>query len=201
MTGPAATETNAIEIRLSSIAQLFQTLDPSPFLEKDLAKDAEDFIVSWARELHTDLPFTIVVHLPEKQLGRPEAKEIGPAITGYFAYNAQEIGLQLKELFRVGRRSLAIGIAVMVVSIVASQTVAANLEPRPLGKVLEESLILFAWVANWRPIEIFLYDWWPIARRRHLYRRLARLKWSLNLTSAASCQSRSCQNSENATQS
>ena len=179
MTGPAATETNAIEIRLSSIAQLFQTLDPSPFLEKDLAKDAEDFIVSWARELHTDLPFTIVVHLPEKQLARPEAKEIGRPITGFFAYNAQEIGLQLKELFRVGRRSLAIGIAVMVVSIVASQTVAANLEPRPLGKVLEESLILFAWVANWRPIEIFLYDWWPTARRRHLYRRLAAAKVEL----------------------
>jgi hypothetical protein len=179
MTGPAATETNAIEIRLSSIAQLFQTLDPSPFLEKDLAKDAEDFIVSWARELHTDLPFTIVVHLPEKQLARPEAKEIGPAITGFFAYSAREIGLELKELLRVGRRSLAIGVTILVVCIVASQTVAANLEPRPLGKVLEESLILFAWVANWRPIEIFLYEWWPIARRRHLYRRLAAAKVEL----------------------
>jgi hypothetical protein len=54
--------------------------------------------------------------------------------------------------------------------------VAANLEPRPLGKILEESLILFAWVANWRPIEIFLYEWWPIDRRRHLYRRLAAAK-------------------------
>ena len=180
MTGPAATETNAIEIRLPSIAQLcLTTLDPSPFREKDLDKDTEDFIVSWARELHTDLPFTIVVHLPERQLAHPEAKEIAPAITGFFAYSAQEIGLELKELLRVGRRSLAIGVTILVVCIVASQTVAANLEPRPLGKVLEESLILFAWVANWRPIEIFLYDWWPIARRRHLYRRLAAAKVEL----------------------
>ena len=31
----------------------------------------------------------------------------------------------------------------------------------------------FGWVANWKPIEIFLYDWWPLARRRDLYRRLA----------------------------
>ena len=179
MVGQAATETNAIEIRLSSIAQLFDTLDPSPFREKDLDKDTEDFIVSWARELHTDLPFTIVVHLPERQLAQPEAKEIAPAITGFFAYSAQAIGLELKELLRVGRRSLAIGVTILVVCIVASQTVAANLEPRPLGKVLEESLILFAWVANWRPIEIFLYDWWPIARRRHLYRRLAAAKVEL----------------------
>ena len=179
MAGPAATEPNAIEIRLSSIAQLFDTLDPSPFRQKDLDRDTEDFIVGWARELHTDLPFTIVVHLPERELAKQEAKEIAPAITGFFAYSAQEIGLELKELLRLGRRSLAIGVAVLVASIVASQTVAANLEPRPLGKVLEESLILFAWVANWRPIEIFLYDWWPIARRRRLYRKLAAAKVEL----------------------
>jgi hypothetical protein len=28
-------------------------------------------------------------------------------------------------------------------------------------------------VANWKPIEIFLYDWWPLLRRRNLYRRLS----------------------------
>jgi hypothetical protein len=77
------------------------------------------------------------VHLPEKQQSRSEAKEIGPAITGFFGYSAREVGLELKELFRVGRRSLAIGIAVLVVSIVASQMVAHKFEPRPLGKVLE----------------------------------------------------------------
>ena len=38
---------------------------------------------------------------------------------------------------------------------------------------MRKSLTLLGWVANWRPIEIFLYDWWPIARRRDLYRRLA----------------------------
>jgi hypothetical protein len=173
MTEPPQVAARAIEIRIGSIAQLFHTLDPSPFREKELDKDAEEFIVSWARELHTDLPFRIVVHLPEKELARPEAKEIAPAITGYFAYRAQEIGLELKELFRVGRRSLAIGLTILVLGIVASQAVAARLAPGPLGQVLEESLILFAWVANWRPIEIFLYEWWPIARKRNLYRRLA----------------------------
>jgi hypothetical protein len=57
--------------------------------------------------------------------------------------------------------------------------VSASLEPRPLGKVLAESLVIFAWVANWRPIEIFLYEWWPIVRRRNLYRRLADAKVEL----------------------
>jgi hypothetical protein len=179
MSEQSQTGADAIEIRIESIAQLFHSLDPSPFHEKDLDKDAEEFIVSWARELPSDIPLKIVVHLPGKQLALPEAKNIGPAITRFFSYRAQMIGLELKELFRTGRRSLAIGAAVLVISIFASQSVAANLQPRPLGKVIEESLLIFAWVANWRPIEIFLYEWWPIARRRGLYRRLAAAKVEL----------------------
>jgi hypothetical protein len=179
MSNQSQTAANAIEIRIESIAQLFHSLDPSPFNEKDLDKDAEEFIVSWARELPSDVPLRIVAHLPEGQLALPEAREIGPAITRFFSYRAQVTGLELKELFRIGRRSLAIGTTVLVISIIASQTVAANLQPRPLGKVIEESLLIFAWVANWRPIEIFLYEWWPIARRRDLYRRLAAAKVEL----------------------
>ena len=172
MTEPSQTDAEAIEIRIESIAQLFHSLDPSPFHERDLDKDAEEFIVSWARELPAGRPFKVVVHLPEEQIALPEARAIGHAIRQFFTYRAQVIGLELKELFRVGRRSLAIGLTVLLVSVVASQAVAAKLEPRPLGKVIEESLLIFAWVANWRPIEIFLYEWWPIVRRRDLYRRL-----------------------------
>ena len=179
MSEQSQTGADAIEIRIELIAQLFHSLDPSPFHEKDLDKDAEEFIVSWARELPSDIPLKIVVHLPGKQLALPEAKNIGPALTRFFSYRAQVIGLELKELFRIGRRSLAIGAAVLVISIFASQSVAANLQPRPLGKVIEESLLIFAWVANWRPIEIFLYEWWPIVRRRDLYRRLATAKVEL----------------------
>src|SRR5258705_9110487 len=144
MSAQSQSGADAIEIRIESIAQLFHSLDPSPFHEKDLDKDAEEFIVSWARELPSDVPLKIVVHLPEKQLALPEAKNIGPAITRFFSYRAQVIGLELKEFFRIGRRSLAIGATVLVMSIIASQSVAANLQPRALGKVIEESLLIFA---------------------------------------------------------
>jgi hypothetical protein len=40
----------AIEIRIEKIDHLFQSFDPFPFREKDLDKDAEEFIVGWARE-------------------------------------------------------------------------------------------------------------------------------------------------------
>jgi hypothetical protein len=68
---PPTGATNAIEIRIEEVAQLFHSLDPYPFREKDLDEDAEEFIVSWARELPVDRPFKIVVHLPEAQARTP----------------------------------------------------------------------------------------------------------------------------------
>jgi hypothetical protein len=40
-----------IRIQLHDIEQLFNTMDPSPFHEKDLDADAAEFILSWAEEL------------------------------------------------------------------------------------------------------------------------------------------------------
>ena len=93
------------EIRIEEIAQLFHSLDPFPFREKDLDKDAEEFIVGWARELPTDKSLRIVVHLPKTQASTPEAHELEAAVTRYFAYRARSIELDLSELFRIGRRA------------------------------------------------------------------------------------------------
>ena len=54
----------AIELRVNEVAQLFHTLDPFPFRERDLDREAEEFIVGWARELRIDQPIRIVVHYP-----------------------------------------------------------------------------------------------------------------------------------------
>lgn len=37
-------DSQQIELRLRELAQLFNSLDPSPFIERDLDSDAEEFI-------------------------------------------------------------------------------------------------------------------------------------------------------------
>jgi hypothetical protein len=39
--------------------------------------------------------------------------------------------------------------------------------------MVRESLLIGGWVAMWRPIELFLYDWWPIRAEAQLAERLA----------------------------
>jgi hypothetical protein len=167
---------DAIELRVERIAQLFHSLDPYPFRERDLDKGAEDYIVGWARELDSSDPITIVVHVPEGEAQSRAASELPAAFAHFFAYRAESLQRELKELFRVGRRFLLIGIAILAACLLSAHFLAKRFFEEPFRGLVEESLLLLGWVANWRPIEIFIYDWQPIVRKRNLYRRLAAAK-------------------------
>jgi hypothetical protein len=163
----------SIELSVRDPRQLFNSLDPSPFRAKDLDDDAEEYIVAWARELPRDATFLIVVHLPAAEAGKEDALSLGEAIRNYFSYRAAVLDKDIKELFRLGRRALAVGMTVLSCCLLAGHLITTYLLGGPLGLFIQEGLLIFGWVANWRPAEIFLYDWLPLARRRDLYRRLA----------------------------
>jgi hypothetical protein len=171
--GPPGTSGHVVRIRTRSAGHVFNSLDPSPFRERDIDEEVERYIVDWVRELPREAHFRIVVVLPRNEAGSPEAATLPEALAHYFTDRADGCDVELRELFRIGWRVLLIGIAVLVASLTASQTLVQMIPNETLRGVLEESMIILGWVANWRPIEIYLYDWWPIVRRRRLYRRIA----------------------------
>ena len=52
-----------IEVFVDRIEQLFNSMDPSPFQEKDLDDDAEEFVVGWAQEFPRKDPVSLIVHV------------------------------------------------------------------------------------------------------------------------------------------
>jgi len=52
-----------IRLKLHDLGQLFNSMDPSPFIEKDLDDDAAEFIVSWAQEFSSDAQIRLHVYL------------------------------------------------------------------------------------------------------------------------------------------
>lgn len=169
MSAPVTT----IALRTATIAHLFSSFDPSPFRQKDLDSGVEEFLTGWVRELPPAEAFEIVIHLPESEAAKPDAARVPEAFAHYFTDRAIHAEQELRELFRIGRRFLGIGIVVLIACLAASQIAAAIIPNKVAARVLEESLIIVGWVANWRPIEIYLYDWVPIRRRITLYRRMA----------------------------
>lgn len=178
----SAVAQNRIELRLRELAQLFNMMDPSPFYDRDLDAAAEEFIVSWAGELSAQGEIELVVHLatvPEAS----RAEGVEEAVRHYFANRAEMKGRELRQLLRRGRISLFIGLAFLA-GCIALGVIGRRLLPAHWNEFTEMGLQIFGWVAMWRPLEIFLYDWWPIRRERQLLERLARMQVRLLLPAA-----------------
>lgn len=162
-----------IEIRVEQFKQLFNSLDPSPFRERDLDDNAEEYIVSWARELPPRQPIQIVVHLPAGEARAAEEHGIEAAVRHYFQDRADMARRELREAWRIGRRYLWVGLPILAGCLALSQVARRTIESEGLSFLAQESLIIFGWVAIWRAIEALLYDWQPLKRRLDLFRRLA----------------------------
>jgi hypothetical protein len=149
-------------------------MDPSPFQEKDLDDDAEEFIVGWAREFPRRDLISLIVHLKQLPAHGDAQHLLENSIHNYFAYRAKLNGLEFRYLLKQGRTSLIIGLAFLALCVLTSQLLRHRAGTLPI--VLREGLIIAGWVAMWRPMEIFLYEWWPLLRRGRLYEKLSRMR-------------------------
>jgi hypothetical protein len=162
-----------IEVRVAELRQLFNAIDPSPFRQRDLDPRAEEFIVDWASDLPADRPWGLVVHLDRPAGRTDEAAALSEAIHEYFGQRVVASRRRLRELFRRGRISLVIALAFLTASIAVGDAVAGYLGDGRLGGVIREGFLIGGWVAMWRPLEVFLYDWWPIRAEGRLLQRLS----------------------------
>jgi hypothetical protein len=182
---PLPPDCGLIEVRVAELRQLFNPMDASPFRQRDLDPAAEEFIVTWARELPHDAPLAIAVYL-DRPAGLPdEASTLRETIREFFKYRRRTTGRKLQQLLRRGRISLLIGLVFLAALVVLGDAVAGALAGRRLGEILREGLLIGGWVAMWRPLEVFLYDWWPIRAEMRLHERLSAMPVRITYTAAS----------------
>lgn len=167
-----------IELRLNQPRQLFNTIDPSPFHEKDLDEAAERYIVEAVEDFHRDEKLQLVIHLPAQFVDADTQQQLQDAIHNYFSWRVHESRRQLIHCLRDGRLAALLGLSFLVFCLLA-RTAATHYLEGFLGHVLDEGLLIIGWVALWRPIEIFLYDWWPLRRQLLTHRRIEKLNVEL----------------------
>jgi len=140
----------SIEINLGRLQQLFNSLDPSPFHDRDLDHDAEEYIVGWAEEIALPRPLKLVIHLPQTELAGVDRPVLEHAIHNYFGYQQWQCQRRLRLLLRDGRISLAIGVAFLFVCIVIRQLAYSF---GWASEIVAEGLLIVGWVAMWRPLQ------------------------------------------------
>lgn len=162
-----------LDLRVAELRQLFNAMDPAPFHERDLDARAVSYILDWGREIPSVRPLSLVVHLGQESATAESASMVSDAVHAYFTRRALATRRQLRQLLRVGRISLLIGLVFLASAIVLGEFVAELFSRDAYSSFIRESFVIGGWVALWRPLEIFLYEWWPIRNEARLQERLS----------------------------
>jgi hypothetical protein len=160
-----------VALRVRSVEQVFDLRDPAPFREKDLDDEFARYL-SLAIRSH---PQAEKVHLdvstPSTQHQLFSATDLKLAIREYFTFEVRSATQELQALLSEGRTSLIVGLVFLIIA----ESIAYAL-PAQGGVViaaLKQGLTVIGWVALWKPVNTFLYEWWPVVKRRKLLRILA----------------------------
>jgi hypothetical protein len=174
-----------LDLHLGEMRQIFNSMDPAPFRERDLDPKASDYIVDWAEETPGGQPLALRVSLSRERPAAGDEALLGGAVRDYFKGRAAAKRRELSQLFRIGRISLIIGLAFLAAAILLAEALSALISKEGWAWLVKESLIIGGWVALWRPLEIFLYDWWPMRARARLYDRLGSMQVRLSGSEAS----------------
>ena len=130
----------------------------------------------WARELAPENELEIVITLAASA-ATDRVDGVENAIRRYFVARASIKQLEFTQLKKRGRLNLCVGLLFLFSCLLLGKSL-SGAGDGSLAGIIKEGLTIAGWVAMWRPLEIYLYDWWPIYEVRHRLVRLARIRVS-----------------------
>jgi hypothetical protein len=176
VSNPSITEEKVhnIDIKIKKVNQLFNSFDPSPFLEKDLDDDAFEYIVSSVSEQHIKLKQKILIHIPKNQRSKLSEVEIRRAIHNFFEYKKILAERSIKLKIKEGQLSFIVGITFLVLCLGIGEYI-KSLANNAFTNIAYEGLLIGGWVAMWKPISDILYEWWPIWKEKRIYKKISEM--------------------------
>jgi len=171
-----------IQIRVNSPLQLFDSRDPAPFRDRDLDDDFTDYLISCADEVPNRAPLHIEIIIAKPQ---PDIKSeaIIEAIENYFQYQIELKKTQFSKMLRMARLFLIVGMVVLAFCLGLSQ-LTKHIPNEIFSTTFREGIVIFGWVSMWKPLELLLFDWYPIYDRIQLLKRILTAEIQVQLESA-----------------
>ncbi len=162
---------NWIEVRVRNPMQLFDAKDPAPFRERDLDDDFVEYIVASAREISDSNPLGLAIYIDKFEDPLLTADSIKEAITHFFEYKIEILTGDLRNFLQRSQYFLMVGIFLLGICLwVAQQLGGSSVDG--IRSIIREGVVIIGWVSMWKPIELLLFDWFPIYQMKSLYKKL-----------------------------
>jgi hypothetical protein len=154
------------DVYVERVAQIFDKRDPAPFRTRDLDPDLVDYLRDAGEDLARGPVPGVSVHVGEACV----PAEIEGALRAHFEYMVERLARARRQQRRTGQTTLAIAL-VMALALVAIASLVGRAVSGPFGVALEQGIVILAWVALWRPLEVLLYEGIPVRRERRVWER------------------------------
>lgn len=171
---------HTVELKLRTPHQLFDERDPSPFRERDLDDDAARYILGSYSDVKEQEQAKLSLYFETLGEFKDRPGVIAEAIHAFYRYETESKHRELRRIFRQGFMSLVIGLTFLFVCTWASHILETS-DKWGFAKIYGEGLHILGWVAMWRPISIFLYEWWPINDERLTFSGLSQIEIDVRL--------------------
>ena len=162
-----------ITLHLDNLEQFFAVPEPDPFDPLARFGTGLETIISELKPKALIRRVRTTIRLPADQL-KPDAEaQLCEALTRYCQFHIRQNRQDLISLRWQGLKALQNGLIFLGVCLLLS-TFFENAEmfPEWLRRFAGEGFLIAGWVSLWHPIEILLYEWWPLSRQIDIYKSI-----------------------------
>ncbi len=171
-----------IDIKLSTVDQLFDGRDPAPFRGRDLDEKAVVYILDAVQEIPRKSEFNLVLWIAEDLPAELPAATVCEGVRSHFTYEVEQLDRGIRSHVRAGQFKLLVGLLALTLFLSLAE-LTSMMAPGHIRQILREGLVIIGWVALWRPLDALLYDWWPLVQQRRLHARVLRAEVRLSFGS------------------
>lgn len=155
---------HTIALQSSDLERLSASRPPA-----QLPPELSRAMLDWARTVESGRPLEI--HFVVAGTTSAAKRDAAIAVREHFLRSAGEHTQKIRDIFRYARVTSVVGLLVLVLLLATAQAIPD--EAGRLAAAMRESLTIFAWVAMWKPADLWLYAHWPERYWRRQALRLA----------------------------
>jgi hypothetical protein len=158
-----------VDVAVKNSRQLFNERDPAPFRERA-------YVLSSVQEFPLKTPMKLRIAIREESDQQVEQIVLREAIQAYFTYESHLTQTTLRKRLKIGRWFFIVGLITLFACLSVAQLFGTLEASSKVWSIASEGFVIIGWVAMWRPIELLLYDWWPLREQRLYLAKVAAMK-------------------------
>jgi hypothetical protein len=173
--------TVVLTFRFKALGELLDGDDPTPLPGTELTDVAEDAISGYLDEYWVSTKASLVLEVPERDLGQESSTLIVEAIRRHFGFRILDLTHDLKIARREGSYSLIVAVGNVAVLVLLAVYVTRTGIPFDTlyAALLLGFLTILNWVTIWHTYEHFVYTYRDLNRRRRIFQKITRIPITL----------------------